>query len=97
MPANSWSPDNKYLFFEENDSSNLSFFVFKADGTKFAKGEIYIDMIPLFDTKSGNKIVDVTGWDADTLLHVFTVSDKWRGPSYWFDLDSRNFLMLGTR
>lgn len=97
VPENSFSPDNKYLFLKEDDGASLSFLVFKASGEKFAKGEDYIDVVPLFTGKKDLKITDITGWDADTLLHIFTASDKGRGPSYWFDLDSRSFLELGTR
>lgn len=99
VPGNSWSPDNKYLFLKEEDGQNEAFFVFKANGETFSDGTTYIDVGPLFAAKKTDyKLDEITGWDSETLLHVFTVSQKGeRGPSYWFDIDSRNFLMLGSR
>lgn len=98
IPANSWSPDNKYLFLKEADGQSEAFFVFKASGETFSDGNTYIDVGPLFVAKKIEyKLDEITGWDDNTLLHVFTVSEKGRGPSYWFDIDSRNFLMLSSR
>lgn len=98
VSPNTFSPDNKYLFLKEEDSQSLSFFVFKTSGEPFSDGSNYIEVVPLFEKKkTGFQLSDITGWDSDTLLHVFTTSDKGRGPSYWFDLSGRNFLMLGSR
>lgn len=99
IPDNSFSPDNKYLFLKEIDSSKLSFFVFKASGETFSEGRDFIDVVPLFeDKKYESKLSDITGWDSDTLLHIFTVKeDNLRGPSFWFDVESKNFYKLGSR
>lgn len=99
IPANSWSPDNKYLFLKEVDGANEAFFVFKADGEAFSDGRNFIDVGPLFATKiTEYKLDEITGWDSDTLLHVFTVKEyNTKGPSFWFDVESKNFYILGSR
>lgn len=99
IPDNSWSPDNKYLFLKENDNGKLSFFVLKATGGVFSDGKEYIDVVPLFeDKKYGFRLSDITGWDSNSLLHVFTVSENdTKGPSFWFDVESKNFSVLGRR
>lgn len=99
IPDNSWSPDNKYLFLKEDDNRKLSFFVLRASGESFADGKEYIDVVPQFeDKKNGFKLIDITGWDSDNLLHVFTAKeDGAQGPSFWFDVDSRSFYILGSR
>ena len=99
IPDNSWSPDNKYLFLKENDNGKLSFFVFKATGESFADGKEYIDVVPLFDDKKyGVQLSDITGWDSNSLLHIFTVKENdTTGPSFWFDVESKNFYILGSR
>lgn len=99
IPVNSWSPDNKYLFLKENDKSYLSFMVFKANGESFADGKEYIDVVPLFDEKKfGYNLSDITGWDSNILLHIFTVNENGtKGPSYWFDVEGKIFYILGSR
>ncbi len=93
LPQNSWSPDGKYLFIRENNKDSFAIFVFKASRDAFSNGELYLDVLPLFTKqKTTERITDVTGWDAPTLLHVKTT-----GPSYWFDIESRSFLQLATK
>lgn len=99
IPENSWSPDNKYLFLKENDSGKLSFYVLKATGETMAAGKEYIDVVPLFDSKKyGYNLSDITGWDSNSLLHIFTVSENGtRGPSFWFDVEGKYFSILSSR
>lgn len=99
IPENSWSPDNKYLLLKENDSGKLSFFVLKATGETFTDGKEYIDVVSLFDSKKyGYNLSDITGWDSDILLHIFTVSENGtRGPSFWFDVEGKYFSILSSR
>lgn len=93
IPANSWSPDNKYFFIKENDSTSSSYFLFKEKGDSFIDGSSYIDISEIFSKKLINySLKDVTGWDAPGLLHVLT-----SGPSFWFDIGSEAFLQLVTR
>ena len=99
IPENSWSPDNKYLFLKENDISYLSFMVFKANGESFADGSEFIDVVPLFEEKKfGYNLSDITGWDSNNLLHIFTVKENGtKGQSYWFDVGGKIFYILGSR
>lgn len=99
IPRNSWSPDNKYLFLKENEGGKLSFFVFKATKELFPDGKEFIDVVPLFDGKKYElKLSEITGWDSNTLLHVFTQKlDGTKGPSFWFDVDNNSFYQLGSR
>lgn len=98
IPANSFSPDNKYLFLKENDRGKLSFFVFKATGETFTDGKEYIDVVPLFESKKYEFLLsDITGWDSNNLLHIFTVKgNDTRGPSFWFDVEGKSFSILGS-
>ncbi|MBI3379272.1 hypothetical protein HY029_00795 [Candidatus Gottesmanbacteria bacterium] len=99
IPDNSWSPDNKYLFLKETDKDKVSFFVFKSTGESFADGKQYIDVVPLFENKKYEyKLSDITGWDSNNLLHVYTVKgDGTKGPSFWFDVEGKNFYILASR
>ncbi len=93
LPANSWSPDNKYFFIKESDAGIDNYLVFKADGANFTNGDLLIDVVPLYTAKVQNyDLRDITGWDAPGLLHVLTT-----GPSFWFDIGSRAFLQLATK
>lgn len=99
IPANTWSPDNKYVFLRENNSNSFNIFVFKASGEAFADKEQYLDLTALFEKRNLPYIVaDVTGWDSETLLHVHTTAKEKnsRGPSFWFDVTDRAFLQLAT-
>lgn len=99
IPANTWSPDNKYVFLRENNSNSFSIFVFKATGETFSGGEKYLNLTSLFDQRNlPYTVADVTGWDSDTLLHVHTTAKEKnsRGPSYWFDVTDRAFLQLAN-
>lgn len=99
IPRNSWSPDNKYLFIKENEEGKLSFFVFRSTKELFPDGKEFIDVLPLFDNKKYElRLSDITGWDSNTLLHVFTQKlDGSKGPSFWFDVESKSFYQLGSR
>lgn len=99
IPANTWSPDNKYVFLRENNSNSFKIFVFKASGEAFADKEQYLDLTSLFEKRDlPYAVADVTGWDSETLLHIHTAfkEKNSRGPSYWFDVTDRAFLQLAT-
>ncbi len=95
LPANSWSPDNKYVFVEES-GSNPTFLVMKATGEPFADGQAAIDVGAQFAEKLKDlKLKTITGWADMTLLIVTTTKeDGTRGGTYWFDVSYRNFLLL---
>lgn len=93
ISPNAWSPDNKYLFLKQSGADSVSYFVFNASGEVFSDEEQYIDVAPLFATRNTGYILsDITGWDSETLLHVFT-----NGPSYWFEVPSKSIIQLASR
>lgn len=99
LPLNAWSPNNKYVFIKKMGGGADSYWVFMADGQTFASGNNFIDVVPAFDSKNtGNSLGEVTGWDSNTLLHVFSnLADGTRGPSYWFEVPSTAVIRLANR
>ncbi|HVZ66745.1 MAG TPA: hypothetical protein VG917_00615 [Patescibacteria group bacterium] len=99
LPLNSWSPNNKYVFVRKTGGAAIAYWVFNADGQAFANGNNFIDVVPAFDAKqTGNNLGEVTGWDSNTLLHVFSnLTDGTRGPSYWFEVPSQAVIRLASR
>lgn len=78
IPYNTFSPDDKYLFLQENRKDTTRFLVFNASGKPFANGETYLDVSSLFEKHTSDYVVNfVTGWAAETLLIVRSdVSNK---------------------
>lgn len=98
LPPNSFSPDNKYLYLEENGPASLGVLVFKTTGLPFSEGEQYLDMAELLTkSKTGYSISHVTGWASPILIEINTMKDfSTKGPSFWFVVDSRAFLQLAS-
>lgn len=104
LTQNAWSPDNKFVFLLENktpsagsgQAGSVSALVFQASGENFADGSQYIDAAAAFANRAGTlSILDVTGWDSDTLMHVRTQnSNGEKGPSFWFEIPSKAFIQL---
>lgn len=97
VPLNSWSPDNKYLFLIENKNGTINALIFKASTESFANNQQYLDIESLFaQHKNKHYVTDVTGWASPTLLYVTTASleDNKKGPTFWFDMDSKTFIQL---
>ncbi len=110
LPQNSWSPDNKLVFIEEQEPATKSgtpalshVLVFKASGEPFGSapgkvsaGETYFDVPTLFAQKVQNySFAKVTGWASPTLIIVATTTETGtKGPSYWFEIPSKAFLQL---
>ena len=96
ISQNTWSPDNNYVFMEQYLNGQQTWLVFNASGQNFSDGQQSIDVMALFVKRlEPETILNVTGWDSDTLLHVFTQkTDGSRGPSFWFDVPSRSFTQL---
>jgi len=89
LPINSWSPDDKYLFVLDKEAGD-NYLVFKSNGEPFISGDKFIDATSLFKKKQpGFSLSEVTGWDGVGLMHV-----KATNASFWFDIDSQNFLQL---
>ncbi|MBI4089186.1 MAG: hypothetical protein HY424_00590 [Candidatus Levybacteria bacterium] len=98
IPFNTWSPDNKYFFIQENKGSNKSIFVFNAAGAPFATGETYLAASDLFKQKiTENNFNEATGWASETLIIINTIKqDNSKGPSYWFEVPSKAVIQLST-
>lgn len=96
LSQNAWSPDNKYLFVLEKKRDVITALVFKASGDVFANNDAYLDVAPLFMTKNKTlEIANITGWASESLLYVQTKTESLtKGPTFWFDIDSKNFLQL---
>ncbi len=105
IPQNTWSPDNKLVFLQENDPATsaatlapLSIFILKASGELFADNQQYLDVTSLWTQRTINyTFKSATGWASPTLLIITTnKNDGTRGPSYWFDVPSKAFLQLAS-
>lgn len=100
IPFNTWSPDNKYFFIQEqtNDGAATAILVFKALGETFAGGEKYLEVAELFKNRgTGNNFREATGWASETLIIVnSTTQDNTKGPSYWFEVPSKAIIQLAT-
>lgn len=98
LPFNTWSPDDKYFFVQENDGSNKDVFAFKATGEPFSESDKYFDVTDLFAKRNtGNNFDVATGWASETLIIVNTLKpDNSKGPSYWFEIPSKAVIQLST-
>lgn len=98
VPLNAWSPNNAYLYLEEDENTFKDIYVFKADGSNFNANTQYLDIPSLFSAKeTSNVFKNITGWDSNTLLHIITTTNgKDRGPSYWYDIPSNSFIRLAS-
>lgn len=98
LPQNAWSPDNKYLFVLEKKRDIVSALVFKASGEKFTNDTAYLDVTPLFMANNKTlEIANITGWASESLLYVQTKTESLtKGPTFWFDIYSKNFLQLAS-
>lgn len=95
ITSNAWSPDNKYVYILKKENGVPDALIFKGSGESFADGKAYIELLPIFTKKgTGYLITNVTGWDSDTLLHVVTVKEKEKGPSFWFEVPSTAVIQL---
>jgi hypothetical protein len=98
VPGNSWSPDNKYVFIQDTEGSDVHVLVFKASGESFNTDEQYFDVPDLFAKReTGYTFEEVTGWASGTLLYVRTSGeDSAKGPWYWFEIPSKAFIRLAS-
>jgi hypothetical protein len=98
IPFNAWSPDDQYFFIEENAGSNKNTLVFRVDGVRFAGGEIYLDVVGLFNQgNTGYNFDEATGWASESLSIINTKkSDGGKGPSYWLEIPSKAIIPLST-
>jgi len=99
VPANSFSPDNKFVFIKENAPGNTNYWVMSASGKPLPGGSQAQEISSLFAAKYENyKITDVTGWGGLNLIIINTSQETGaEGPSFWFDLTSSSFIRLSSR
>lgn len=99
IPANTFSPDDRYVFLKETTPAQTNYIVLTSLGAPIAKDVQTLEISGLFTAKYPNyKITDVTGWGGTTLLVINTdKSDGTQGPSFWFDVAGRSFIQLSTR
>lgn len=100
IPFNTWSPDNKYFFVQEQikEGSTSGIMTFKALGEPFSSEEKYFDVTDLFNKRNtGNNFSEVTGWASETLIIINTTApNNTKGPSYWFEVPSKAIIQLST-
>ena len=97
VPFNTWSPDDKYFFLEEEKAEGEEYLVMKASGETFANNEQSLTVGKLFREKyPENTIVSVTGWASPTLLIINASSEKEASMSYWFEVPSQKFIRLSS-
>ena len=96
IPLNSWSPDNKQFFLQENDGQAMHYLVYREDGGKYRDGQEYLNINEdWLKSKNNYTIKEVTGWEGNDLLRVNTSNaDGSRGPSFWLVISTRKFLQL---
>lgn len=89
IPFNTWSPNDKYAFVKEVGPTQTNYWVLPAG----------INLTDYFAQKLPNyQLGDVTGWASDVYLIVNTNNPNGSvGPSFWFDITSKNFIILATR
>lgn len=97
LPKNSFSPDNKYLFLQENKPGSTNILVFKVTGEPFISGEQYLNVGSLFSKtgkgKDGYSLKTATGWVSPIFIQLYTVGPNSNiGPSYWFSVETKAFL-----
>lgn len=98
IPFNTWSPDDKYFFIQEQTGTGKKVLVFKASGEAFSDQQFYLNATDIFaNRKTGYTFDEATGWASNSLLLINTVADDdTKGPSYWFEVPSRAVIRLST-
>lgn len=98
IPFNTWSPDNKYFFIEENAGGVKKVFVYKAAGEPFDEKDPYLDATESFrNANTGNYFDEATGWASETLIIMNSKKpDGEKGFSYWFEVPSKAIIQLAT-
>lgn len=99
IPYNTWSPDNKYFFIQEDTGAGTSVMVFNANGDSFANGNQYLDLTGDFSKYAPNALFDqASGWAANNLIFILTKnSDGSEGTSYWYGVPDESITPLATK
>ena len=98
LPANSWSPDNKYVFLKETGNAGSVFFVLSAGSDASVQTDQTANITNLFAVKHPDlRIQEATGWGGINLVVFNTLkSDGSRGPSFWFEMPSHAIIQLSN-
>jgi len=98
LPANAWSPDNKFVFLKQIEATGSSFFVLSVGKDYLSQNEKTSNISDIFNSKYPDlSIDDVTGWGGVNLIIVNSnKSEGVRGPSFWFDAISHSLIKLST-
>jgi hypothetical protein len=99
VPNNTFSSDNKYVFFKEISLGSVDYHVLTSSGEPVYKDSQSFNFSSLFSEKYENYVItDATGWAGPTLVVINTdKSGGGTGPSFWFDVASRSFIQLSNR
>jgi len=99
IPANTWSPDDKYVFLKETSATESKFFVLSVAKNSSEQDEQTANITELFLVKYPDLTIEnVTGWAGINLIVVNSnKSEGVRGPSFWFDAPSHSLIQLSTR
>jgi hypothetical protein len=88
IPFNTWSPDDKYFFFKQNNQFIVVSPKGEATNVSEAFAAKYPDLV----------LTEATGWAANTLLVLNTnKADGSAGASYWYNITYGNFTLLSNR
>jgi len=99
IPFNTWSPDNNYVFLQQNAATSSGAIVMKANGEPLTEGQPYFEVVALFNAHdTGDTYQETTGWASETLLIINTTRpDGTKGPSYWLEIPSKAIIQLSTQ
>ncbi len=95
LPFNAWSPDNKYIFIQENIGSKAKYYVLSISPDKNSNPENIFD---LFTQIHSDFIpTEITGWAAPNLLIINSINTNNHGKtSFWYNVTNQNFTQLYT-
>jgi hypothetical protein len=99
IPFNTWEPQNRFFFIQENLSDGPKVLVFNADGSAFGSGEPYLDLTDAYTKLGSNDTYDAaTGWAGYNIIVINTkASDGTQGTSYWYELPYGSLIPLATK
>lgn len=99
LPFNSWEPQNRYFYIQENLDSGPNVLVFNADGSAFGDGQPYRDLTDAYTNYGSSYTYDAaTGWAGYDVLVINTkASDGTQGTSYWYELPYGSIIPLATK